>query len=108
MDDTKVLIDFEPNDYIIRISPFLDKAGDWTGELMIGTITTDDNEMSDHDHYQLMSITQMVCASIPLMEQDETVRQMLSDVVAENTMEEVSEPTKVLDVSENVINVKFN
>lgn len=110
MDDNKILIDFEPNDYIVRISPFLDQSGDWTGELMVGTITTDDNSMSDHDHYQLMKITQMVCASIPLMEEDETVRQLLSDVVAETSIVEepvVEESTPVVDVKENVINVKF-
>ena len=111
MEDNKILIDFEPNDYIVRLSPFLDKSGNWTGELMVGTITTDDNTMSDHDHYQLMKITQMVCASVPLMEEDDTVRQLLSDVVAETPIveEPVPEtPSKVVDVEENVINGKFS
>tara|TARA_R110001606_G_scaffold233791_1_gene381259 strand:- start:373 stop:702 length:330 start_codon:yes stop_codon:yes gene_type:complete len=109
MSEDKILIDFNPNDYIVRLTPFLDKKGDWTGELMVGTITTDDNTMSDNDHYQLMHLTQMVCASIPAMEEDEEVRQVLSgmvDAIQEDLKDE--EPSKVLDVKENVINVKFN
>ena len=47
MAEDKIYIDFDPNDYIIRLSPFLDKKGEWTGELMVGTVTTDDNNMSD-------------------------------------------------------------
>ena len=109
MSEDKVLIDFNPNDYIVRLTPLLDKKGDWTGELIVGTVTTDDNTMSDNDHYQLMHLTQMVCASIPAMEEDEEVRQVLSgmvDAIQEDLKDEA--PSKVLDVQENVINVKFN
>ena len=109
MSEDKVLIDFNPNDYIVRLTPLLDKKGDWTGELIVGTVTTDDNTMSDNDHYQLMHLTQMVCASIPAMEEDEEVRQVLSgmvDAIQEDLKDE--EPSKVLDVQENVINVKFS
>ena len=52
MNEENVLIDFHPNDYIIRLSPFLDEKGNWTGELMVGTISTEDNAMNDNDHYQ--------------------------------------------------------
>ena len=37
MVDEKIFMDFDQNDYIIRISPFLDKKGEWTGEIMVGT-----------------------------------------------------------------------
>lgn len=112
MAEDTILIDFNPNDYIIRLSPFLDKQGDWTGELMVGTVTTDDNNMNDNDHFQLMHLTQMVCASIPAMEDDDDVRQVLADIV--DTIQEdlkdtdTVEDNKVIDVNENVINVKFN
>ena len=87
MAEDTILIDFNPNDYIIRLSPFLDKKGDWTGELMVGT-------------------------SIPAMEDDDDVRQVLADIV--DTIQEdlkdtdTVEDNKVIDVNENVINVKFN
>ena len=38
--DDKIFLDFEPNDFIIRLAPLLDDEGLWTGELKIGTITT--------------------------------------------------------------------
>ena len=41
--DDKIYIDFEPNDFILRITPLLDNTDRWTGELRIGSITTDDN-----------------------------------------------------------------
>ena len=111
MADNKILIDFDPNDYIIRLSPFLDKKGDWTGELMVGSVTTDDNNMSDNDHYQLMHLTQMVCASITAMEEDEEVRQILTDIVddAQEEMKEVevTAEKKIVAVDDNIINVKF-
>mgnify|MGYP003667599800 FL=1 len=37
MKEDNILIDFHPNDYIIRLSPFVDEKGNWTGELMVGT-----------------------------------------------------------------------
>ena len=111
MAEDKVYIDFDPNDYIIRLSPFLDKKGEWTGELMVGTVTTDDNNMSDSDHYQLMHLTQMVCASITAMEEDEEVRQVLTDIVADLQEEmkevEVTAEKKIIAVDDNIINVKF-
>ena len=112
MAEDKVYIDFDPNDYIIRLSPFLDKKGDWTGELMVGTVTTDDNDMSDSDHFQLMHLTEMVCASIPAMEEDDDFRQVLADIVSNIQEElkdvEVTAEKKVVTVDDNIINVKFN
>ena len=112
MAEDKVYIDFDPNDYIIRLSPFLDKKGEWTGELMVGTVTTDDNDMSDSDHFQLMHLTEMVCASIPAMEEDDDFRQVLADIVSNIQEElkdvEVTAEKKVVTVDDNIINVKFN
>ncbi len=115
MNDENILIDFHPNDYIIRLSPFLDKKGNWTGELMVGTISTEDNVMNDTDHYQLMHLTQMVCASIPAMEESEVVRDLLTEIVEEakdqgDIIEETETKKKpsITSVDENIINVKFN
>ena len=110
MKEDNILIDFHPNDYIIRLSPFVDEKGNWTGELMVGTISTEDNVMNDTDHYQLMHLTQMVCASIPAMEESEEVRQLLTDLVDDsmpNLSEDVEEESKISSVDKNVISVKF-
>jgi hypothetical protein len=50
MEEDKIFLDFKPNDYIIRISPFTGKDGKWTGELRVGSCTTDYNTLDDDDY----------------------------------------------------------
>ena len=115
MSGEKIFMDFDQNDYIIRISPFLNKKGEWTGEIMVGTCTTDDNVLSDFDHAQLMKLSHMMCASLPVMEEDSAVRRLLENEVERNidgALEEEKEKVKpaieVAGVSDNVISVLFN
>tara|TARA_R110001599_G_scaffold79310_1_gene214885 strand:- start:394 stop:720 length:327 start_codon:yes stop_codon:yes gene_type:complete len=108
MKEDNILIDFHPNDYIIRLSPFVDEKGNWTGELMVGTISTEDNVMSDNDHYQLMHLTQMVCASIPAMEESEEFRELLTEIVDDVVAGSEEEESKITGVDENIISVKFH
>ena len=79
--ENKVFISFDANDYIVRLTPFIDKEGNWTGEILVGTVTTDENNLSDEDHFNLMTITKMVCAAVPAMEEDEYVRDTLNEIV---------------------------
>ena len=106
--ENKVFISFDANDYIVRLTPFIDKKGNWTGELLVGTITTDENNLSDEDHFNLMTITNMVCAAVPAMEEDEYVRDTLNVMVdkAEEEEEELSKTT-IVSIEQNVINVNF-
>ena len=92
------------------MSPFLDSKGDWTGELLVGTVTTDENDMSDEDHFNLMTITKMVCASVPAMEEDDNVRDVLNSIVdrVEDEDEETLAAIVVDSTDDNVINVSFN
>ncbi len=115
MSSEKIFMDFDQNDYIIRISPFLNKKGEWTGEIMVGTCTTDDNVLSDFDHAQLMKLSHMMCASLPVMEEDSAVRRLLENEVErtiDDALEEEKEKVKpaieVAGVSDNVISVLFN
>ena len=108
MKEDNILIDFHPNDYIIRLSPFVDEKGNWTGELMVGTISTEDNVMNDTDHYQLMHLTQMVCASIPAMEENEDFRELLTEIVDDVVAGSEEEESKITGVDENIISVKFH
>jgi hypothetical protein len=105
-----VFVDFDANDYIIRLSPFLDERGDWTGELLVGSVTTGENTMSDEDHYSLMKLSQLVCAAVPALEEHESVRTILSNI-AEDTLQDEAEKEKVepkvKEVTENVIRVNF-
>ena len=108
--EDRIFMEFDANDYVVRLSPFLDESGAWTGELLVGTVTTEENDMSDEDHYNLMQITKLVCASVPAMEEDEQVRNTLVRI-AERVEKEESEKepeSKVESIEENVINVRFN
>tara|TARA_R110000772_G_scaffold9424_4_gene30940 strand:+ start:551 stop:898 length:348 start_codon:yes stop_codon:yes gene_type:complete len=110
MIEDKVFLDFNPNDYIIRLTPFLDDMGNWTGELLVGTVTTDENNLTEEDHFNLMGITRMVCASVPAMEENDKVRDVLNIIVdrIERDPDEGDEPQLVVSsVEENVINVNF-
>ena len=114
MSSEKIFMDFDKNDYIIRLSPFLNKKGEWTGEIMVGTCTTDDNMLSDFDHAQLMKLSYMMCASLPVMEEDSAVRRLLENEVDKTIDEEIEEEEvvkpaiEVAGVSDNVISVLFN
>jgi hypothetical protein len=110
MAEEKVLMDFDPNDFIVRITPFLDQKGNWTGELMVGTVTTGENTTTDDDYVNLMRLCHMVCASIPAMEDDNSIRDTLvkyaKDVLEEE--EDAAPKATVESVEDNVVKVKFN
>jgi|TARA_R110002167_G_scaffold36569_1_gene115551 heat shock protein HslJ len=108
--ENKVFISFDANDYLVRLTPFIDKKGNWTGEILVGTVTTDENNMSDEDHFNLMTITKMVCAAVPAMEEDEYVRDTLNEIVDKTEEEEENAlpKDKIDSIKENVISVNFN
>ena len=110
MAEEKVFMDFDPNDFIIRITPFLDKKGSWTGELMVGTVTTGENTTTDDDYVNLMRMCHMVCASIPAMEDSTDIRETLAKYANDVLEEEKDNKPKatVESVEDNVVKVKFN
>ena len=107
--ENNVFISFDANDYIVRLTPFIDKEGNWTGEILVGTVTTDENNLSDEDHFNLMTITKMVCAAVPAMEEDEYVRDTLNEIVDKSEEEEENDLPKatIASIEENVISVNF-
>ena len=66
--------------------------------------------MSDEDHFNLMTITKMVCAAVPAMEEDEYVRDTLNEIVDKTEEEEENAlpKDKIDSIKENVISVNFN
>jgi hypothetical protein len=108
-DEERIFLDFEPNDMIVRLTPFLDEKGDWTGELMIGCDTTGESTLNEDDYANLMRIVHMTAASIQAMEESETVRNILSDY-ADNAIEETIKEKKInsaVTKDGNVIEVNF-
>lgn len=107
MTEEKVFMDFDPNDFIVRITPFLDQKGNWTGELMVGTVTTGENTTTDDDYVNLMRLCHMVCASIPAMENDNSIRDTLAKYANDVLEEEATPKATVESVEDNVVQVKF-
>ena len=109
MAEEKVFMDFDPNDFIVRITPFLDQKGSWTGELMVGTVTTGENTTTDDDYVNLMRMCHMVCASIPAMEDSTDIRETLAKYANDVLEEEDNTPKATVEsVEDNVVKVKFN
>ena len=99
------LINFNPNDFVIRISPDVDDNGDWTGDLTVGMLTTDDNTMKAEDFAHLKVLTDMLIAAIPLMEQDPEVRRKLFKIV--DTIDNEEEKPLIAERDGNVVKVNF-
>jgi hypothetical protein len=98
----KTFIDFDPNDFIIRLSPEV-VDGKWTGDLDVGMITTDDNILSSEDFSHLRMLTDMLICAIPLMERNPEFRSQLFSLLEES----LEEKPKVIKREGNVLNVNF-
>jgi len=103
----RIFLEFAPNDFIVRISPIIDTNGTWTGELEIGTCTTDENNLSDGDYVNLMQLTQMLLSAIPAMEDDEYIRDTLYKLANSVVEKEEAPQRKLESIDGNIINVKF-
>ena len=68
-------------DFIIRVRPFADDEGVWSGEVDISVIAMPNNPLDDKDYSQLMHFAKMICASVPVMEEVEELRTLINDYV---------------------------
>ena len=73
---------FEDEDFVIRVRPTV-SGEDWTGEIDISIISGPDNPLNDDNYTQLMHFCKMMCATGPIMEQDETIRNLVHTYVME-------------------------
>ena len=69
-------------DFVIRVRPTVDN-GEWTGEVDISIIAGADNPLDDEGYSQLMHFCKMVCSTVPIMEADETIRNLVHTYVTE-------------------------
>ena len=72
----------EEGDFVIRIRPS-EIDGEWTGEIDISIISQADNPLNDEGYTQLMHFCKMMCASVPLMEADDSLRNLVHSYVME-------------------------
>ena len=115
MDIEKLAKEIQEEDYLIRVRPFANDDGEWSGEVDISIMTQPDSPLNDEDYNQLMHFTKMMCAAVPVMEQVEEVRKLIHEYVMEvldNEMEfqvELEEKAQVEKTYDgNVIHLQFN
>lgn len=102
----------EEGDFVIRIRPS-EIDGEWTGEVDISIISQANNPLNDEGYTQLMHFCKMMCATIPLMEMDSNLRQLVHNYVMEvvdNEDEDVLEDDEGVIITKedgNVVHLSF-
>jgi len=105
----------EDEDFLIRVRPFADDDGTWNGEIDISILSFPDNPMNDDDYEQVLHFIKMMCATVPLMEQDESIRNLVHDYVTSTLDKELDievqlETDMVVEKTyeDNVVHLNFN
>jgi hypothetical protein len=109
VEDEDILLDFDPNDFLIRLNPVVDENGEWNGDVSVGIVTTPENELDDEDFDGMMYLTMMVTASLPLMEDNVEFRSQLQHYMKKLHSEEKGATPKATTekIADNVIKLKF-
>lgn len=111
----KLASEVSEEDFLIRVRPFADDDGKWSGEVDISIMAMPDNPMDDEDYYQVMHFAKMMCASVPVMEEVEELRNVVHEYVTkviDNEMDidvELEEEAGVEKTYDgNVVHLHFN
>ena len=105
-------MDIEDRDFVIRVRPTTSED-EWTGEIDISIISQGDNPLSDESYGQVMHFCKMMCATVPIMESDETIREMVHTYVMEIVdndtiiIEEEEEGLIITKEDGNVVHLNF-
>lgn len=102
-------------DFIIRVRPFADEDGEWSGEIDISIMAFPENPLNDSDYDNLMHFVKMMCSSVPIMEQEESIRNLIHEYVVkvvDNEMDIDVELEEEMGVEKtydgNVVHLTFN
>jgi len=111
----KLLTEVNEEDFLIRVRPFANDEGGWSGEVDISIMAMPDNPLDDDDYYKVMHFAKMMCASVPVMEDSEDLRDIVHEYVVnvlDNEMEidvELEEEAGVEKTYDgNVVHLSFN
>lgn len=111
----KLLTEVNEEDFLIRVRPFANDEGGWSGEVDISIMAMPDNPLDDEDYYKVMHFAKMMCASVPVMEESEDLRDIVHEYVVnvlDNEMEidvELEEEVGVEKTYDgNIVHINFN
>ena len=100
MSDEKILIDCNPQDFIIKVSPVVN----------LGIIIADDMFFDEEDYANLLHFCRMITSTVPMMEEMKTFRELINDYALNELDREEQDVVKprVLSRKDNVVRVSFN
>jgi hypothetical protein len=110
----KLAKEISEEDFLIRVRPFANDEGRWSGEVDISIMAMPDNPMDDDDYYQVMHFIKMMCAAVPVMEEVEELRNIVHEYVIkvlDNEMNidvELEEEGVEKTYDGNVVHLHFN
>ena len=111
----KLMTEVNEEDFLIRVRPFANDEGAWSGEVDISIMAMPDNPLDDEDYYKVMHFAKMMCASVPVMEDSEEFRDIVHEYVVnvlDNEMEidvELEEEVGVEKTYDgNIVHINFN
>ena len=111
----KLMTEVNEEDFLIRVRPFANDEGAWSGEVDISIMAMPDNPLDDEDYYKVMHFAKMMCASVPVMEESEELRDVVHEYVVnvlDNEMEidvELEEEVGVEKTYDgNIVHINFN
>lgn len=100
----------EGTDFIVRVRPMM-TGNDWNGQIDMSIITSADNDLDDESYGQLLHLCKMICATVPIMENDEVFGDFVHNWVLENIDgEQTQEEDKQVDITHedgNVVRLAF-
>ena len=104
-------VQIDEGDFVIRVRP-TEINGEWTGEIDISIISQAGNPLDDEGYTQVMHFCKMMCATVPLMEADEGLRNLVHSYVMEvvdREDEDVVDDDGVIITKEdgNVVHLSF-
>jgi hypothetical protein len=115
MSREEIIESISDEDFLIRIRPFADENGEWNGEIDISIMALPDNPLSDEDYGSIMHFAKMMCATVPVMEQEESIRNIIHEYVLkviDNEMDIDVELEEEMGVEKtydgNVVHLTFN
>ena len=117
MDMEQLKKQIEDEDFVIRLRPYADDDGKWSGEIDISIMAFPENQMDDDDYGQVMHFCKMMCATVPIMEESKEIRDIVHDYVLEVIDNEMDIEVQLEDEKEagvektydgNIVHLNFN
>lgn len=115
MNKEYMMSEINDEDFIIRVRPFADDNGEWSGEIDIAIMASETNPMTDEDYLQVMHFAKMMCATVPIMEQEANIRDLVHNYVMDVIDNELHIDVELEDDAPiektydgNVVHLSFN